>query len=107
MSRIKELKLKLRDIKNRLTGKQEVIDQYYGATHEIAQSSDKEEDPERKQELQDLYKKVTDEKWVKDEQGGWGSESHDPYKRKKKDTKKKIEEARQGLERIRRVKSGR
>jgi len=98
----KKLKLKARDMFNKITGKDKVIEQYNELTHEIAASSDKEENPEKKKDLMKLYKDVTDEKWVNDEKGGCYSDDYNPYKLKnsKKKTRAKIDMARMGLEKI-------
>ena len=96
----KSLRLKIRDIKNKITGKDKVIEEYNKATMNIANLSDNEKDPKVKKQLMDLYQNVTDEQWVKSEHGGMAIVDYNPYKGSKKETRKKIEMAKLGLEKI-------
>jgi len=97
---MKQLRLKIRDLKNKILGKDKVIEEYKAKTYEIANLSDKEKDPEVKKKLLELYQKVTDEKWYKDDDGVFGSSSYDQYKGSKKTTRSKIELAELGLKQI-------
>ena len=101
MSELKQIRLKVRDAKNKITGKQGIIDEYNSLTQEIAESSDNEKNADRKKGFQTLYQEVTDEKWETNENGSITISDHNPYKEKKKDTKKKIEIAQQGLAKMR------
>ena len=96
----KELRLKIRDLKNKITGKDKVIEEYNKATMEIATLSDKEKDPEVKKKLLDLYQQVTDEKWEKTGKSSMTVSDYNPYKGSKKKTRKKIEMAKVGLKKI-------
>ena len=95
----KQLRLRLRDLKNKITGKDKVIEKYNETTHKIATLSDKEKNPDVKKKLMELYEKVTDEKWHTDDNVAW-SDSYNPYKGRKKTTRSKIELAETGLKQI-------
>lgn len=97
---MKELRLKIRDLKNKITGKDKVIEEYNNATMNIANLSDNEKDPKVKKQLRDLYDKVTDEEWVKTGKTAMAIKSYNPYKGSKKETRKKIEMAKLGLKKI-------
>ena len=97
---IKQLKLKFRDIRNKITGKDKVIEEYQKTTMDIATLSDKEKDPKVKKELRKLYKDVTEEKWKIKENYASVHDSFNPYKSTKKATRKKIEMAQLGLKKI-------
>lgn len=102
MNKMKEIKLKLRDAKNKLTGKQKIIDEYNNLTSDIAHTSDNEENPEKKDKLMNLYGEVTRQEWESKEDGSFCVSDHNPYNARKKETKKLINIAKQGLAKINR-----
>lgn len=96
----RSISLKIRDLKNRITGKDKVIEEYNKTMHKIATLSDNEKNPEVKKQLMDLYQTVTEEEWVKSDTGGMAICDYNPYKGSKKETREKIEMANAGLKKI-------
>ncbi len=99
--KLKELKLRARDYKNKITGKDKVIKEYNEVVHEMTSASDKEKDPEIKKELMALCDNVLESKWHTAKDGMSVSyDSYNPYEGSKKKTLSKIEMAKIGLEKI-------
>jgi hypothetical protein len=60
----KQAKLAVRNFFNKVTGQQALIDEYYNIIHKIAQASDHETDPVKKQQMIEERQNLSEEKWI-------------------------------------------
>lgn len=86
-----ELLLALRNGINKLTGKQELIDEYERAVYIISHKLDKMNSGADKDKLSAELARITEESHAYDGEGGYNVGNFDQYKSNKKTLKQKIE----------------
>lgn len=89
--KIRKFKVAVRDLKNKITGQQELIDEYYAITHKIATTSDNTPSgTARKSQLMEAYKTL-DETTYTPTDFGFTIGGFNPYSASKRAVKAKVE----------------
>lgn len=89
--KVRNFKKAIRDLKNKITGQQELIDEYNAITMKIAKASDKEPSKTaRKAQLQKAYETL-DETTYKSTDIGFEIGGFNPYHASKRAVKAKVE----------------
>ncbi|MBQ0013357.1 MAG: hypothetical protein KBS86_02190 [Proteobacteria bacterium] len=102
--KLRQFKIAIRDLKNKATGQQKLIDEYNAIAHKIAVASDKEPTKTaRKAQLQEAFR-ILDETTYKTTDSGFEMDGFNPYTASKSVVKAKVELGRKllnnlGLER--------
>lgn len=86
--KVRNFKRAIRDLKNKITGQQELIDEYNVITAKIAKASSKEPGKTaRKAELLEAYHILEEDKFISEEE----QSSFNPYTASKRTVKAKVE----------------
>ncbi len=97
---LRKLRIAVRDLKNKITGKQELIEEYYVITHKITTASDNTPSgTERKLRLMEAYNTLSETTYAPAD-FGFTIDGFDPYRASKRAVKKKVELGRKLLVRL-------